>query len=375
MSVKKVCSLRTLVIVLAFSLSISVCTSIPSSSYWDGQEELKSVEQVGQIPEAFTEIIRTNTFKGASAFSGCLLKARTFNEGAKNHRVIHMVRMMDLYGNDLAVYACVSDDAHLLSTLTATEDGGFLFVLGFSERFFHDQRVWTSESGIASRVIKCDKDGELQFDTQLDGIDGDALQFCFEKNGLFYLFGTNQPLETRKRGVYSFTDVYAAVLDQNGGLVNSGCIAGSDFDELMSAELIDGRFVLSIRSQSDDGDFAGSDSGGFPVDWVITLNDDLEIVEKRRESGRDCFDIRLGDLDGTPVYCSSSLLSGFDAGRPTAVIDYGDFTMIVSENHTGIRESPPAVSATWYYTETVYSAYDDNGSLLFRASRPNRSYY
>jgi len=58
-----------------------------------------------------------------------------------------------------------------------------------------------------------------------------------------------------------------------------------------------------------------------------------------------------------------------DAGTPTAFIDYGDFFLIVSENNTGVYENtPPAVSSIWYYTETVYSGYDDSGKLLFRAS-------
>ena len=43
--------------------------------------------------------------------------------------------------------------------------------------------------------------------------------------------------------------------------------------------------------------------------------------------------------------------------------------MIVSENNTGIYENiPPTISSIWYYTETVYSAYDNSGKMIFRAS-------
>jgi hypothetical protein len=43
--------------------------------------------------------------------------------------------------------------------------------------------------------------------------------------------------------------------------------------------------------------------------------------------------------------------------------------LLVSTNRTGIYENtPPYISRIWYYTETVYSAYDYSGNLLFRAA-------
>ena len=129
------------------------------------------------------------------------------------------------------------------------------------------------------------------------------------------------------------------------------------------------RFILSISAQSDDGDFVGSQSNGYPEDWVFTVNDALEITGKEITSGRDYFDKRLGEKDGMPIYKSDSLLTDFDAGTPEVFIDYGDFYLIVSSNITGVYEkTPPMISSIWYYTESVYSAYDDSGNLIFRAS-------
>ena len=43
--------------------------------------------------------------------------------------------------------------------------------------------------------------------------------------------------------------------------------------------------------------------------------------------------------------------------------------MIVSENMIGEYEKTPEfISSLWYYTETVYSGYDYDGKLFFRAS-------
>lgn len=332
------------------------------------QEELKPVEQVGQVPDELIEIVENNLWKDVTAFDGRVLKSDILSSDQENRTVTHQIRMLDLYGKELAAYTCSSDDAYHPTALTATEDGGFLFVLGFQD-YAYGQNTWASDKGFASRVIKCDKDGNVQFDTLFEGVEASALEYCFDVNGLFYFFGTNQTPETKTNGVHSPTDIYMAIVNKNGEILNTQCIAGSDFDDLHFAERSDGNFVLSISSQSDDGDFADSNSKGYPVDWVFTVSDDLEVLEKKRSPGRDFSDTRLGEKDGDPAYKSTPLLNDFDAGTPTAFIDYGDYILIVSENNTGVYENTPlAVSSIWYYTETVYSGYDDSGKLLFRAS-------
>jgi len=354
-----------LLVVVVWAFALSGCAADkPTTPY----AEPKCVEQVGQIPEEFKSIVEKNTFYGVTAFEGRLLKAEICSRDKENRTVVQQVRMMDSYGNDLAAYTFSSDDAYHVSTLTATEDGGFLFVLGFEE-YAYDQNTWASSNGYASRVIKCGKDGQLQFDTPFDGVEGAALRFCFEKDRRFYLFGTIQTPETKKQGVHSPTDIFMAILDEKGVVVKTQCIAGSDYDSLNAGEMTDSAFVLSIQAQSDDGDFAGSDSKGYPVDWVITVNDSLEITEKRKESGREFTDYKIGEKDGVPVYQSDALLNGFDAGSVIALIDYGHTYLLVSHNNTGVYENtPPAISSIWYYTETVYSLYEDSGKLIFRAS-------
>ncbi len=352
-------------VVLLFIFSLSGCLD---NHVVSNQEELKKVEQVGEIPDTFKEVVENNVFKAVTAFDGRLLKAEICSVDEENKSVIHQVRMMDTYGKELAAYVCSTDDSYHVSTLTATDDGGFLFVLGFQD-YSNFPNGWASDKGVASRVIKCDNYGNLQFDTLFEGIEGAALQYCFEENGQFYLFGELQTSETKTQGVYSPTDIYMAILDKDGRIMKSQCIAGSDYDILGVAEVSGDCFVLSVSSQSDDGEFVGSNSKGYPVDWIITVNDSLEVIDKKKESGRDFKDGRIGEKEGSPVYQSDNLLNGFDAGSPKAFIDYGNFYLIVSENITGIYENQPLmISSMWYYTETVYSAYDYNGELLFRAS-------
>ncbi len=331
-------------------------------------KEPAPVEQIGQVPEAFKQIIQNNLFKDAVAFEQRLLKTEICAQDEENNVLEHRVLMSDLYGNELAAYTCRADAAYNVTTLTATADGGFLFVLGFID-YSLPQGGWASDAGFASRVIKCDQNGNLQFDTALDQIEGASLRFCFEKGGRFYFFGNQQTPETDRTGVGSPTDIYMAILDHTGAFLKSQTIAGTDFDNLDMAEMSRNGFLLSICSQSDDGAFAGSDSGGYGVEWVIEVDDNLEIIQKRKTEGRGYFDKRLGFKDGVPFYASNSILKSFDAGTPRLFIDYGDFYLIVSENNTGIYENqPPFINAIWYYKETVYTAYEDNGDLIFRAS-------
>ncbi len=361
----KKCILSMCVLVTFVCLVLAGCENTKQS---ENPEAPKSVAQVGQIPDNFRSIVENNLFDGVIAFENRLLKKEIVETNEEHRTVTHHIQMMDLYGNKLANYICNSDDAYHVNTLTATQDEGFLFVLGFSD-YAYDQNTWASDNGFASRIIKCDKKGNLQFDTPLDGVIGRALKYCFEVNERFYFFGTIETPDTKTRGVSSPSDIYMVVLDSAGTVVNTQMIAGSDFDSLDAAEITENGFVLSINAQSDDGDFIGSQSNGYPKDWIFEVNYDLKITGKKMKTGRDYFDKRLGEKNGVPIYKSDSLLTGFDAGTPNAFIDYGDFYLIVSSNNTGVYEkTPPLISSIWYYTESVYSAYDYSGKLIFRAS-------
>lgn len=330
-------------------------------------KELKPVTPVGEVPEQLKNIVENNLFYNITAVEGRVLKAETVEkeDGTKNHRI----SMLNRYGKELAAYQCTTGDAYRVATLTATSDGGFLFVLGFDDHQNLDGS-WASDQGFASRAIKCDKKGKVQFDTPFDSVERLALRFCFEKNGKFYFFGTRETPETKRRGVGSPTDVYMTILDKKGKVCASKTIQGSDYDSLESVEITKDGFLLSVQAQSDDGDFAGSNSGGYPVDWVMTVNDQLELTSRKKESGRNAyFDAQIGVYNGNLIYQSSGLLEGFDAGSPRAFVDYGDYFLIVSENATGEYENTPmAISSIWYNRETVYSGYDYQGNLLFRAS-------
>lgn len=354
-----------IVLAMVFMLVLSGCTENEQPPVQEKRPEV--IEKIGKVPDEFRSIIENNKFYNAYAFDDRLLSSEVCLTDSDTHTVVRRVWMMDTNGKELASYTCSSDDAYCVSTLTATEDGGFLFVLGFFD--YHRETGWASDNGVASRVIKLDKNGNVQFDTPLEDICGRSLEFCIEKNGLFYLFGTIETPETKIQGVGSPSDIYMAILDKNGALIKTKCIVGSDFDNLFYAEMVNDEFVLSIYAQSNDGDFTGSGANRGAVFLKYVVNDELEIIEKKQERGRDPFDRVVGIKDDGPIYSSDAMFENYDSGNVTAFIEYGDRYLIVSENQTGICDKRPLyINSSWYYTETVYSLYDNGGNIVFRAS-------
>ena len=355
--------MKKIIIIVSLGIGLLLCVSCDRVVK---QPSYKKVDCVGTIPPEFETIVKDNLFEGVTAFSDRLFKTEMIAGGNDQQTQEQRIIMMDLYGKELVEYMIKIDDDHHINSLTATDDGGFLFVLGFFDHYSHDKDLWASANGFASRVIKCDKNGKLQFDTALEGIEGSALSHCYEQNGSYYLFGTHDAAkEPEKRE----SDVYIVKLDYHGKQIKDRLIRGSDFDSLGYVKKNSDGFLLSIRSQSDDGDFSGSDSGGYGVDWIVNLDQDLEIKEKKKTEGSDYYKVRIGEKNGVSVYMDEIVPKNFDAGNPTAYIDYGEYYLIVSENKTGVYEHPPLyISCMLYYTETVYSAYDQNGNLIFRTA-------
>lgn len=361
--------LALLLCLLLVGCSTAPQPSAPYVSYSVEVSTLPSVE-VSQVPDEVATLgetlVRDNVFYDAVAFSDRLLRTEVtaHDEAARTRE--HRVWMMDPYGETLGEYRFSAEEAYSVRTLTATEDGGFLFVLGFSD-LQYGQGTWAGEGGYASRVIHCDSSGALLFDTEFPQVKGGALDFCIEAEGRYYFFGDVETPETDVTGIASPSDIALWILDGKGNLLQQKVIAGSDFENLLQVEQRDGNFVLSLWSQSTDGDFVGSSGGGYPVDWVFTLDKDLNILDGKEQSGRDFSDDRIGFSRGKALHVSD--FNEDVPGTPTAYVDYGDYYLLVWEHITGEYEhTPPTISAIWHTWETVYSFYSREGELIYQAA-------
>ncbi len=327
--------------------------------------KLDRIEPYGTVPPEFQDIIKNNYFgSNVKAFSDRLIKTEQTLKAGENDKKTARIIMTDLYGAPLAQREVILEDYCSIKTAIVTSDGGFLYVIGYGV-------YGAPQTGneFSSHVIKCDSSGNVQFDTELNGIWGSAMYYCFEDGDRYYFFGTNHEYEYQTRDL---RDVHIAVLNASGELIKTRTIGGSKEDYLNSAWIsTEGFFELSTSSYSNDGDYYGLGINNSLFDTILfTIDRDLNIVQKKLLDWRNPPDkTKIGEKDGKAVLRSDPLFEGFDAGTPNVYIDYGDFYLIVSSRITGpFPYQPLEINSIWYCFETVYSAYDTNGTLLFRSA-------
>ena len=298
------------------------------------------VKPVGDVPPEFAEIVAENRFGNARWV------------GDKLVVVDSHLKWLDMAGNVAAAYEIPTGDYRLKDeALLATSDGGMLIALGFEDRYVSEKDAWASEGGFSSMVIKLDASANVQWMTELDGVEGMMLRNCFETEDGYCFLGEQQTPETKRLGVHSRTDLSVLVLDKQGQLTTVKTFGGSDYDEFWRAEQVGDGFAIYALSQSNDGLFEkGLPEGGHSECWKITLDGAFNVT------GMERIEFELVSQ------------KRFPKGGDQLTLDYGDFTLTVSENITGVYENQPAwVNALWHTYETVYSAYQD-GKLLWRAA-------
>lgn len=354
-------------VAVATDLNEPKTTHLPFDD-WDRIDnwKLDRIEPYGTVPPEFQDIIKNNYFgSNVKAFSDRLIKTEQTLKAGENDKKTARIIMTDLYGALLAQREVILEDYCSIETAIVTSDGGFLYVIGYGG-YYAPQ----TGNDFSSRVVKCNSSGNVQFDTELDGIRGSALYYCIEDGDRYYFFGTNHEYVYEMRDL---RDIHIAVLNASGELIKTRTIGGSKEDYLSSVGISpDGFFELSTRSDSFDGDYSGIGIYNSMADDIIfSVDRDLNIVKKKvQDYWRNQADkTRIGEKDGSAVLRSDPLFDGFDAGTPNVYIDYGDFYLIVSNHITGpYPYQPPQISSIWYCYETVYSAYDTNGTLLFRSA-------
>ncbi len=328
-------------------------------------DSFKHIEPVGEIPDEFKSIIQNDFFKDISAFGDRLMKVERFPAEDGSNHVHHRILLTDLYANTLCQYELTTSNHHIIQTYSPTNDNGFIFVISFTGEITEDN-IRTDGYGYASRVIKVDHTGNLQFSTPLEELYPLFYEYFFEKTGQFYFFGGTS-LSEKNSSIPD--DVIMTVLDKNGTVQKTRVLSGSGYDSLRLVKAAGDHFLLSIYSSSEDGDFSSPDSSAYGTNWSFTIDEQLDITEKKLGQGIDIFTFPVGVIDGSPVYNTDDRFKDYNFVSLQAYIDYGDFYLIVSKNNSGINyEEIDPESGYTYYQETVYSAYKHTGELLFRTS-------
>lgn len=344
-----------LAIALCFLFLLSGCSQKKPEEQPLHLTEYQPVKPVGTVPVEFQNIVENDLFGRADAFSDRLLELEYLSE------MEYVIRMYDYSGNLLLEHSALRDsDAHYIESITCTSDGGFLYVIGFSDHANPDG-TWASEAGVCSTIVKCSASGEIQWKKVLEDYALSMFRICLETDDGFYFFGNQETTSTKVLGVYSRTDIHILKLSKDAELLHTKIIGGSDYDSLLSVDVAQGGFTLNCRAQSSDGDF--SDDGY----WKISIDYELNILSM--ETGvLDIADV-IGYLDGKPVRSLPDVFDSFHDGSVKSILDYGDFYLVVSSNVTGVYENqPPTICMSWNYYETVYGAYDKEGNVIWKAA-------
>lgn len=360
----------------ALILVVSLCScesrTEPTNNY-NTNEEFHKTEPVGTVPDDFKNIVEQNLFYDAEAFEDKLLKSYDAIADEKGYSMGYVTESLGFDGKTLAKVTLETGYGYRIYGLTATSDGGFIFTLAFSDHI--ENGKWMSEDGFSSYIVKYDKNGNQEWKTEFESVEGRALREIREVSDHYYVFGDFQTPETKRLGVSSRTDIMLVKLDKSGNAVNKRLIGGSDFDwiddDTIAYEkgiLTDEYFTFSAYVQSKDGDFKEKGSkDGYPVKVKIKVDTDFNILSMSKDSSKDSVHERVGFLDGKEIFRDDKMFKNFADGYVTAIVDYGDSYLIVSENKTGIYENTPGyISATWYNTETVYAMYDKSGKLIWK---------
>lgn len=370
---------KALALLLAAVLNLLLavgCTSVPAPEYYPIEtQELRPVTPVGSVPEEFVPIVENNLFGDYSLASstGILRTVATDEDNDRRTDVTDFFKY-DKYGTELAHLRYPESDSHMLALKMHTSDGGFLFVDGFYSHAL-ETGGWTSDAGIFSDVVKCDGKGNIEWTLTLQDCGEDSFSYGFEDENGYVFFGTRETPETKVSGVYSPTDAFIQLVSFSGEATKTVLYAGSDYDSISAVVPQSDGYLLYVYSQSRDGDFARDGEASSAAYWIFHLNDDLECVSKEMCSFEQyCayFNRKpVGYLDEEAVFSDDARFADYDAGVVTAVLDYGTFYLVVSQNLKEELVPPYASSRRWYASETVYTAFSKNGNLLWRGAVDN----
>lgn len=362
-----------------------------------GCSQYHPAKPVGEVPGELLPLIESRLLRKYGAIAtanGILDVIPTDADGDDRTDFTEFVKY-DKYGVELARGQYPQDNVHEHRLEAVTSDDGFLLVNGYS--YYLDSIAGEDDpklEDVSSDIVKFDRLCNVEWTLTVPGCDWFSLFRCFETEDGYVFFGTRDTGKAEGAGKFNPSEIYILQVSFEGEERKTVTFSGSAHDHLYCAVPQDDGFALYLSSESDDGDFAHEGKEGDPAStyWIFRLDDELQCVSKERivydprdRDGHayyiDSFFLyrNVGYLDGKAVYSDDSRFADpndqrmpvYDGGEVHAVLDYGAFYLVVSHNLTGDGERPGGHTESWWTTETVYTAFDKDGDLLWRTAVDN----
>ncbi len=332
--------------------------TIDMSQFAD-MSERDLIEHVGEVPDEFADIVNKNLFANIWVSGEKIIKK-------SDVPCDYDIDVYDLYGKllhridikgDVPEYSRYNHKIHSLS------DGSYLFVIPYNSPYQGE----TTDA----RVIRFDEDGNIIFNTKLDITNSICeFEFFYETDDSYLLIS----------GTYQKSDSYYVKLDKFGNVLKNIHMGGAEEDRLYWIYYTDGELVAYMREHN---------LAEHPIDILeVTMDEDFNILEKVktdyhypadtlypkfRQLPSGSWDVRNFVLGYSPQMNGDTIPA--TGGDVSAVIEYDDFVLIISEHDTKWFEYVPWIYSTIpTYTETVYTAHALDGTILWRTAVDSTDY-
>ena len=329
-----------------------LCIFVRTVSFADRIATGLPVEPFGEVPEAFAEIVSQNLF-GELDYSCIGWKLFNINYDDDDTMIINR---LDNMGHPVA--SCTIDrDGMKLCRVLGTSDGGFLAALGHID-------VRDKES-ILSKLIKYSSSAEIEWVCLLEGVNAPMLQYFFETDEGYCIIGNWEYPETKEPGTFSPAGVGYMVISPAGHWTDTRVLGGSRIDMLLNARETEDGYLLIVQALSKDGDFSPWVETAQGIPYICaTVDKSFHLIDATLLAEDEALALTgssIGIIDGIPVYDGEGILDAYEPGVPILAVDYDDCYLIVSYQYLETEEED-------WIIETIYSAYDKAGTLLWRAT-------
>ena len=323
--------------------------------------EYHTTVPVGTVPQEFEKIVAQNLFYSATAYGDRLLQVGF-------HFVKNLIRVYDPRGEVLVEKVVLLEDCEKIGCAFLTEDGGLVYTFGTD---IHYGKASYDIGDVSSHIYFYDGNGKYFFSKDVAGCEIDAFQAGIETDAGFFFFGSLTEEKNGKKTVgEGQTDISVIKIFRSNHLITKKTFGGSGYEYYFGVTYDEAKknFVISAITDSTDGDFSFVNDEKTLYHAILPIGENFMITEAEEV---DSFSLkrRVGILDGKEIFDDDEMFEGFADGKVTALVDYGDFYLIVSENITGIdMNMQPYSSAVRHTTETVYAAYGKDGTLIWKAA-------
>jgi hypothetical protein len=328
---------------------------ITYSQHTDDVSDRELIEPIGEVPKEFVDIINQNVFADIQISGGKVIK---YADPPYNIEVYDLsgklLHRIDIQ-TDVPEFWYYEHKVHSLS------DGTYLFVVPY-------QVTYSSQGKniINDRVVRFDENGKVIFDIDLD-IKASGFEFFAETDDAYILVD----------GSYQRRYCRFVKLDRSGKILKSIQMGGNEYDSLYSVNYADGTLFALMCNQSLT----------YKPHEIVTVRFDSDLNVIGYSDKEDFPEIKRDAYTFEYMYVREFFESRFPGkvfgeaedtiGLPhlaTAVIEYDDFILLVSEHDTKHYYPLLLMSTPFSFTETVYTAYNHDGEILWRAAVDSTDY-